>query len=324
MMQGIKNPKSMREMKENKELYFEIFNQLDFARIIDHPNILIAANFWEEERYRAAKVCYKFMREIDDFIDNYKSENIQIEQQDKQLFIEKVNTWIGSLQHNEDNGILDRELLLTFSTYKIPYWTMENFARAMIYDINHNGFSSLNSFLEYSRGASIAPASVFVHLCGIRKSTSGFLPPEYDVKRAATPCAIFSYLVHIIRDFQKDQLNNLNYFADDKILKYGLKHSDLSEMAKGSQIKQGFRDMINEYYSHAEIYKNKTRDMIQEISPLLEPRYQLSLEIIFNLYLMVFERIDIEKGKFTKEELNPTCDEIKERVRTTIIGFQEV
>ncbi len=28
---------------------------------------------------------------------------------------------------------------------------------------------------------------------------------------------MFSYLVHIIRDFQKDQLNNLNYFADESI-----------------------------------------------------------------------------------------------------------
>jgi len=35
-------------MKTNRELYFDIFNKLDFARIIDHPNILIAANFWDE------------------------------------------------------------------------------------------------------------------------------------------------------------------------------------------------------------------------------------------------------------------------------------
>jgi len=324
MIAGLKNPDRTYGMKENKDLYFDIFNKLDFTRIIDHPNILIAANFWDEDRYRAAKVCYKFMREIDDFIDNYKSEFITIEEQDKQAFIEKVNTWIGSLKDNDSNGILDKELLSTFSTYKIPYWTMENFARAMIYDINYNGFSSLNSFLEYSRGASIAPASVFVHLCGIRKTSSGFLSPEYDVKRAATPCAIFSYLVHIIRDFQKDQLNNLNYFADDKIQKYGLQRGDLSEMANGLPIKQGFRDMIKEYYSLADIYKIKTKEMIHEISPFLEPRYQLSLEIIFNLYLMVFERIDFEKGSFTKEELNPTCEEIKERVKQTIVEFREV
>ena len=34
--------------------------------------------------------------------------------------------------------------------------------------------------------------------------------------------------------------------------------------------------------------------MIQTIWPHLGPRYQLSLEVIFNLYLMVFERINPE------------------------------
>jgi len=58
----------------------------------------------------------------------------------------------------------------------------------------------------------------------------------------------------------------------------------------------------------------KTYDIIEKIKPLHEPRYQLSLEIIFDLYLMVFERIDLRKGKFTTEELNPTPNETRERV----------
>ncbi|MDP2336631.1 MAG: hypothetical protein Q8N05_09305 [Bacteroidota bacterium] len=62
--------------------------------------------------------------------------------------------------------------------------------------------------------------------------------------------------------------------------------------------------------------------MIQEIKSHLEPRCQLSLEIIFALYLMVFERIDIENGNFTSKELNPTPEEIKERVWQVIVGFE--
>jgi hypothetical protein len=57
---------------------------------------------------------------------------------------------------------------------------------------------------------------------------------------------------------------------------------------------------------------------------LLEPRCQLSLEIIFALYLMVFERIDIENGTFTSKELNPTWQEIKERVGQVIERFDTV
>jgi len=61
---------------------------------------------------------------------------------------------------------------------------------------------------------------------------------------------------------------------------------------------------------------------MQEIKPHLEPRSQLSLEIIFALYLMVFERIDIENGTFTTKELNPTPEEIKEKVMNVIFKFE--
>jgi phytoene/squalene synthetase len=311
-------------MENQNSSYLEIYNGLNFEKIIDHPNILIAANFWDEERFKAAKICYKFMRDIDDLIDNYKSEHIEISEGEKGLFLAKVNLWIDSLKDRTREGAFNSELIQTFDTYRIPFWTMETFAKSMIYDIYNNGFSSLNGFLEYSRGASIAPASVFVHLCGITRDQNGYSVPAYDVRRAATPCAIFSYLVHIIRDFQKDQLNNLNYFADDLILKHRLNKTELYEMAHGGRIKDGFRSMIKEYWQLAEQYRLKTFEMIREISPFLEPRYQLSLEIIFNLYLMVYERINIEEGTFRTEELNPTAKEIKARVYQTICSFEEV
>jgi hypothetical protein len=173
--------------------------------------------------------------------------------------------------------------------------------------------------MDYASGASVAPASIFVHLCGIRHREGNYDSPEFDVKKVSTPCAVFSYLVHIIRDFQKDQLNNLTYFADELIAKNGLTRKDLKDMAHGGEIKQGFRNLIREYYAVADEYRQKTYDAITCIRPFLAPRYQLSLEIIFNLYLMVFERIDIEHGNFTEKELNPTAAEIKERVYQTIL-----
>ena len=50
----------------------------------------------------------------------------------------------------------------------------------------------------------------------------------------------------------------------------------------------------------------------------MEPRYKLSLQIAFNLYLQVFEKINVSKGNFTSEELNPSSQEIKERINKTI------
>lgn len=312
-----------QNMKTKTDNYLEIFDHLDFTRIKDHPNILIAANFWEEDRYNAAKTCYILLREIDDYVDNYKSSHSIISEDEKEKMIANVYDWIKKIQNGKTSRFLDNELTEVLEKFQIPLWPMEVFARSMIYDIQHDGFSSVNEFLDYAQGASVAPASIFVHLCGLKKINGHFTAPTFDIKEVATPCSIFSYLVHIIRDFQADQKNNLNYFADDLIQKYGLSRMDLKEMADGAKIKNGFRDMIREYLKLADKYRQETVFMINRISPVLENRYRLSLHIIFNLYLMVYERIDVDKGNFTVEELNPTSDEIRERVNQTIIGYLE-
>ena len=264
------------------------------------------------------------MRAIDDLIDNYKTEHSFIADNDKELFISKIDAWSNALRDKQKNSLPQKKLIKTLDKYHIPLWTMETFAKSMKYDIYFDGFQTLDSFLEYTEGASIAPAAIFVHLCGIQRQNGLYYPPLYDIKKVASPCATFSYIVHIIRDFQKDQNNHLNYFADDLITKNGLTRSDLKEISEGGEINHGFRSLMNDYYLLADKYRLKTYEMIQEINPYLEPRYRLSLEIIFNLYLMVYERINIEHGKFTADELNPSADEIKERVYKTIVEFQDI
>jgi phytoene/squalene synthetase len=304
----------------NKE-YEILFNKIDFKRIIDHPNILIAAAFWEEDRYLAAKTCYKYMRAIDDLIDCHKSVHTRIAEAEKEQFTGKVQEWIALAREAGNTSPDKHELLETIRKFHIPVWPLEAFAKSMIYDIDHTGFNTLNDFLEYSQGASVAPASIFVHLNGLTRQDSEFLPPAFNVRSTATPCALFSYLVHIIRDFQKDQLNNLNYFADDVMSDNGLTAADLKKIAEGGTIPAGFRNMIATYSKLADAYRKDTYSIIEQVAPLHEPRYRLSLEIIFNLYLMVYERIDIKNGSFTTEELNPSPEEIKERVYNTIVNF---
>lgn len=216
---------------------------------------------------------------------------------------------------------LQPELASIIRKFHLPLWPLVDFSRAMIYDINNNGFFSMDDFIEYSQGASVAPASIFVHLSGLRSGGSNFQPPLFNVKPTATPCAMFSYIVHIIRDFRKDQTSNLNYFAHDILHRNGLDPLKIKEIAGGDRITSGFRNMIKEYYSIADEYRRITHKVIDKIRNQIEPRYLLSLHIIFNLYLMVFERIDYASGNFTSEELNPSPAEIKKRVLETIKNF---
>lgn len=305
------------------ETFLDIHERIDYSRIKDHPNILIAAGFWDEDRYLAAKTCYKYMRAIDDLIDCHKAAHTEIAEEERILFMEKVQQWLR--QATNPGEVLPGfdDLAETMRQFQIPLWPMEDFARSMVYDIGHNGFLTLQDFLTYSKGASVAPASIFVHLSGLGGSKDCYEVPRFDVREAATPCAIFSYLVHIIRDFQKDQMQNLNYFADDILEKNGLCAADLGPIAKGAGIPDGFRKVISEYHSLADHYREQTLYMIRQIWPFMGPRYRLSLQIIFNLYLMVFERIDPEKGSFVSDELNPTPAEARNRVQQTILRFSD-
>jgi phytoene/squalene synthetase len=151
------------------------------------------------------------------------------------------------------------------------------------------------------------------------KKNGLYYPPVFNVKKTARPLALFFYLVHIIRDFQKDQANNLNYFAENLMRENGLNSQTLKEIAEGKKIDDGFRKLMKKYYSLAEHYRKKARTAMEKIEDCLEPRYKLSLEIIYSLYLQIFERIDIHKGSFTSAELTPLPKEVKERICLTIL-----
>jgi phytoene/squalene synthetase len=303
---------------KTKEEFIALFESIDFDKIIDHPNILIAANFWDEERYQAARTCYRFMRTLDDLIDNHKAEHNGIAEEEKDRLKGSLNQWMDMLRAGKNLEPFSNGLTETINRFRIPLWALEAFAESMLYDINHDGFATIGDFVQYAGGASVAPASVFVHLAGLQSNDGVYSDPPFNVRRTASPCAMFSYFVHIIRDFRKDQLNNLNYFSDDIVYRHNLTRADLQNIALGAPVTDNFREMMREYYMITDGYRISTLKVINDVCPLLEPRYRLSLEVIFDLYMMVFERIDPDKGSFSTEELNPTPEETRERVRLVI------
>ena len=307
------------QMKKEIE---SLLGNIDFDHIEKHPNILIAARFWDDRRYHAARVCYKFMRLIDDFIDDRKATGKEISCLEREELSTRVHHWIECLYDSPGEDPFFAELQQTIDTFRIPLKLFHNFAKSMLYDIDHDGFPTLESFLEYSEGASVAPASIFVHLCCLKEENGEYVVPDYDVIALARPCAIFSYLVHIIRDFQEDQLNNLNYFAGEILERHGVSFAELKEIAHGKAIHDAFRKVVDEYRDHAMYYGLQTIEVLEKLQNELSGRYLLSLHIIFELYRMVFERIDVEHGTFTTEELNPTALEIRKKVREVALAWE--
>ena len=301
----------------------ETLDRIDFHKIKDHPNILIAARFWEDDRYEAAKTIYRFMRHIDDMIDDRKALDSMLSCMEKKMYADQVNAWIDCLGLERSHDPFFGEVTETIHRFRIPLHFFYNFARSMVFDIHHDGFRTIEEFLDYAEGASNGPASVFVHLCCLDKLQGAYVPANLVISDVARPCAMFSYLVHLIRDFQKDQFNHLNYFALDILDKYGLTADRLKVIARGGEITEGFRGMIKEYKAVAGKYKADTEKMLISLEGRLEPRYMLSLRIIYHLYLQIYNRIDPEHGKFTMAELNPTPEEVKESVTECIRAFKE-
>ncbi len=308
-------------MTDLNNIVAETFTKIDFHKIKDHPNILIAARFWEDDRYEAAKTIYRFMRYIDDMIDDRKALDGMLSCMEKKIYADQVNAWIDCLGMDQASDPIFGEVTDTIHRFRIPLHFFYNFARSMVFDIHHDGFATFDEFLDYAEGASNGPASVFVHLCCLDQLQGEYVPMNVVISDVARPCAIFSYLVHIVRDFQKDQFNNLNYFAQDILEKNGLTPEMLKDIALGGEIPEGFRAVIKEYKTLAGKYKTATERMLRSLEGKLEPRYMLSLRIIFHLYLRIYNRIDPVHGRFTAAELNPTPEEVKESVEACIREF---
>lgn len=301
-------------MKVADQAIENVIQKIDFENIGKHPNILIAARFWDDDRYLAALTCYKLMRRIDDLIDDSRASEEVFSCLKKQWLTGKVYDWIDCIQAVHPDEPFFQSIGKLVRKFHIPSDYFHRFADSMVYDIHHNGFETMDDFLEYAEGASNCPASIFVHLCCLQSANGLYRLPPFDIAGIARPCAMFSYLVHIIRDFRKDQSENLNYFASDILEKHGLSYPDLKEIATGQEIPVGFRALIREYKDLADRYRKQTVRMLEWLEGKIEPRYLSSLHVIYDLYLQVFERIDPEAGSFTADELIPKPSELKERL----------
>jgi phytoene/squalene synthetase len=309
-------------MDEINSTYLDFTKTKDFDRILTNPILDIAARFWEKERYEAFRICYRSMRIIDDLIDDRKATGEKIITEEKEQLTKLIENWLKHLKEKHPIDEFQEELLITLNKFQIPQWPWIKLAKAMIYDLNHDGFKSFLIFLRYSEGAAISPASVFMHLCGVQNNNGNYSPPSFDIRLAARPLALFSYLVHIIRDFEKDHRNNLNYFANDILNNYNLTQNNLFNIATGGEISENFRKLTALYKRFALYYRNKAEKKLKVIMPQLDDRYKLSLDIIYNLYNQIFERIEPVNGFFTTEALNPTPADIKYKIDNVIKNNQ--
>lgn len=295
--------------------------RLDITSSLTNPILDIAARFWDTDRYDAFKTCYQSMRWLDDLVDNHKTSPNRAIPEITDAIDRRINDWIEALSNKRPVDDNQRRLLDTLEHFAIPVWPWEKLAKSMLYDLHHDGFPTLLGFLRYCEGAAISPAAVFMHLCGIAQNGAKYMAPAFDIRAAARPLALFAYFVHIIRDFQKDIKQGLCYFPDSMLKRYALKLADLEHIASGAPATGPFRRLVGVYKSLADNFHGQVKRMSRKIYPCLSPEYQFSLEVIFQLYCQIFEKIDHHRGSLLTPDLIPTPKEISHRIRRTALNF---
>jgi phytoene/squalene synthetase len=306
-------------MMQERSARLNFAANLGFDEILTNPILDIAARAWEEDRYEAFRICYRSMRRIDDLVDERKAGGRSLTESEIDEYRGQLDRWLENIRRRENLDSFGEAFVEVVNRYAIPLWPWERLCRAMEYDLRHSGFRSLTTFIRYAEGAAVAPAAVFTHLCGVRQENGLWRTPPYDIRKAARSLALFSYFVHIIRDFRKDATRRLYYFADNLLDRYGLTRSDLSAIAAAHGIPDHFRKLVAYYRAVAGYYRDRAHRTITQLSVHLDERYRVSLEIVYSLYSQIFERINPEKGLFTADELQPGPLEVKERLELTLL-----
>jgi len=160
-----------------------------------------------------------------------------------------------------------------------------------------------------------------MHLCGVERDGERHRPPAYDIAAEARDLALFSYFVHIMRDFEKDQVRNLNYFADNMLAKHDLSRAQVRSIAESGRPNDAFRALIADYKAIAEFYRVRARRRLDRLQPQLGTQYAVSLEVIYQLYLQIFERVNPESGEFSGAALQPEPAAVKSRLESLLDRF---
>ena len=288
------------------------------------PNLYLAANFLEpDDKFHAFLSAYAAMRLADDIVDNNRAAGTMTELNKKEIVsaIDQFAVMFASNQF-DDSLPYAQDIKLAMARFEIPAWPFVKLAEAMKYDIENDRFDTFKQFLAYSEGAAVAPAAIFLHLAASSFDDRGqLIRPTFDIQEAARPLAIFSYLVHILRDFKKDFIAGekpLIYIDMETTDMFYVDEKELAKNATGWHQSLKFTKMIMWYFNRLTEFQVKAEHMLDEIAPYLPEDGLFALRLIYELYSETASKISDRQYILVREDLNLTKDEILTAAERTV------
>ena len=291
----------------------------------DKPHLYDAAQHFEPQATRDAfAATYASMRVIDDFIDDIPDRS-HISPETRKAAQQLVNRWLGqvraAVEGRADGGPIWIALADTFAKFRIPVHPWEDLAEAMITDLFVPRFQDWDHLRRYMKGASVAPAIVFMHLVLTRQTGEDQYRCAWDYERVAEATedlAIFCYWVHILRDAARDLTlgeTGLVYFPEADMERFGVSVDDLHVMRRQGTATDAYRELAAFEAERALTHLKRGEALVPAITREALPAHAKALTSLVATYAALLDQLracqfDVFSGpvSLTSEQLSRIQD----------------
>ncbi len=295
------------------------------------PNLYLAARFFDQAPvFDAFCSSYASMRIIDDRIDSL-ADRESLSKEEKERVLGSVQNWLDNLNAAFSLKPPDDPIWIaladTFSKFDLPTDPWEDLATAMAMDIEMPYFKDWRTLQKYMRGASVAPAIVFMHLVLTKMEDDEYICQwSYDEVVAATEdLAMFCYWTHILRDVSQDLdigENGLVYLPLSELNQFGLTPDDLRRMKRNKTATFAYKSMAEHLYRRARVHEQKGRQFLTDISAVATDPAAFGLAYLVDIYSATLTKVESVDFDIFMEDAELTVEEKREVLLQTAEALQ--
>jgi phytoene/squalene synthetase len=268
-------------------------------------HLATAAEAFDDDRRRELFLCsYAAMRVADDLVDeDFLALSSDERDQQRVSLRHKLDRWLAQCVQ-ATHGAFDlaateqleplvfsalNERLPASSIGEAPWRSLH---ASLTRDANERPIEKWKDFLEYSEGACVAPATIFVYLAGCRFDESGasVFSAQRPADEFARDLALFSYLVHLRRDLHADAQSHEQLVL---LPREWLTDCGVSSAEALQQIREGKLEKVAPALARLRTetlhYRERALPMLDEARSELGESAAATLERVFQLYDEAFE-----------------------------------
>lgn len=270
-------------------------------------NLWLVSRALPRLRHRFFTVAYASMRVVDDFVDDQFMALPGGERAERRSWARgRVRRWADqsaeAAEGRFDPGAPDAwepaifaalNVVLGRSTLGADPW--RRLAAALTDDIDEVPLLTWDDFLRYCRGATVAPAHIFLYVLASETAEDGSSrhDPGLPLLESAIDMGTFCYIVHICRDLRKDALASglqLVTIPEEVLAAHGLDRAALREDL-GAGRHDRAAGLLEDLMERARPFREASERRLEALVPRLGARERGILEGLLGVYLRLDDRL---------------------------------